>query len=344
MAMNKEDFGIIVGINQYPELGALSGPENDATDFRDWLISPEGGAVPPENVTLITCPQPPATSVFQAQPTTVQLDNAFEHLHVRANEDGRGGVAGRRLYIFLAGHGFAPNLEDAALLMANASRGRTGHHIPGRPYANWFRTAAYFEEIVLFMDCCRENYRRAPLRLPPWEDEHSETAKDVRYFYGFATEWSRAARETPQQPDSRVMGHFTTALLAGLRGGAADELGRITGRSLKRFVLGYLPTLLPADQHQVPTFDFDDTKDMDFGAAQPPVIPVRITLTGSSVGREIQLQDGWLQPVFGKVQRVQPDLWRATLSCGLYRVRILGGTSKVFEVIGDGTREVHVEL
>jgi len=342
--MNAEDFGIIVGINQYPELGALSGPENDATEFRDWLISPQGGAVPPENVTLITCPQPPASSVFQAQPTTVQLDSAFERLHVRANEEGRSGVAGRRLYIFLAGHGFAPNLEDAALLMANAGRGRTGHHIPGRPYANWFRLAAYFDEIVLFMDCCRENYRRAPLRLPPWEEEHNDAARDVRYFYGFATEWSRAAREMPQQPDLRVRGHFTTALLAGLRGGACDENGRITGRALKRFILGYLPTLLPADQQQVPTFDFEDTKDIDFGAAQPPAISVRITLTGGSVGKELQLQDGRLQSLSGKVQRVQPDLWRTTLSSGLYRVVIPGVTSKVFEVIGDGSGEVHVTL
>jgi uncharacterized caspase-like protein len=36
MACN--DYALVVGISKYPALGDLSGPENDARDFRDWLI------------------------------------------------------------------------------------------------------------------------------------------------------------------------------------------------------------------------------------------------------------------------------------------------------------------
>ncbi|AKJ03457.1 caspase domain-containing protein [Archangium gephyra] len=344
--MNADDFGIVVGINHYPELGNLGGPENDARDFREWLISTEGGAVPPDNVTLITCPQPPASSPWEARPTTVELDTAFERLLVRADEEGRGGFAGRRLYIFLAGHGFAQNIEDAALLMANAGKTRTGHHIPGRPYANSFREAAYFREVVLFMDCCRENYRKPVGRKqPPWDEERNPSrAINVRHFYGFATEWSRAAREMPHQPDLQVRGHFTTALLAGLRGGAADEHGRITGKALKNFVLNYLPSLLPPGQPQVPVFDFDDTKDIEFGTTRIPRIRVEIHLSGSNVGKDVLLRDGNLQPMPGTALRVSPELWEAQLLRGLYQVSIPGGESKMFQVLGDETGEVHVNL
>jgi hypothetical protein len=343
--MNADDFGIVVGINHYPELGNLDGPENDARGFWEWLISPQGGAVPPDNVTLITCPQPPVSSPVHARPKTEDLDAAFDLLQMRATEDGRGGLAGRRLYIFLAGHGFAPNLEDAALLMANAGKTRTGYHIPGRPYANWFRAAAYFREVVLFMDCCRENYRRAVLRVPPWDEERNPSrAINVRHFYGFATEWSRAAREMPQQPDLRVRGHFTTALLAGLRGGAVDEHGRITGKALKNFVLNYLPSLLPPGQSQVPVFDFDDTKDIEFGTARIPEIRVSIRLSEANVGKDVLLRDGNLRPMPGKALRVKPELWEAQLLRGLYQVSIPGGEPKMFQVLGDETGEVHVNL
>jgi hypothetical protein len=57
---------------------------------------------------------------------------------------GDGAVVGRRLYLYFAGHGFAPTDTETALLMANATRTRGGHHIPGRSYAEWFYRAGYF--------------------------------------------------------------------------------------------------------------------------------------------------------------------------------------------------------
>ncbi len=44
--MAKDDWAIVVGIRFYPELDNLDGPENDAKAFRNWLVSPTGGAVP----------------------------------------------------------------------------------------------------------------------------------------------------------------------------------------------------------------------------------------------------------------------------------------------------------
>jgi hypothetical protein len=69
---------------------------------------------------------------------------------------------GRRFYIFLAGHGItplraaSPIMDDTALLMADADTSDL-LHLAGLGYAEWFRTAGAFDEIVLFTACrmCR---------------------------------------------------------------------------------------------------------------------------------------------------------------------------------------------
>jgi len=53
MANNPEDYAIVVGINYYPALRKLKAAEKDATLFAEWLMSPEGGGLPPDNVRLI---------------------------------------------------------------------------------------------------------------------------------------------------------------------------------------------------------------------------------------------------------------------------------------------------
>ena len=61
------------------------------------------------------------------------------------------------------------------------------------------------------MDCCRKNYRRAPLKNPPWESQAAPAP--ARRFYGFATEWSRDAREVPVGAPPVYRGKFTLAFV-----------------------------------------------------------------------------------------------------------------------------------
>ena len=77
--MEADDRAIVVGVSRYPILGDLAGPENDANEFADWLRSPDGGAVPAENVELILSPEPPpGSSPLKAEPTTSALEGAFD--------------------------------------------------------------------------------------------------------------------------------------------------------------------------------------------------------------------------------------------------------------------------
>lgn len=337
--MAADDYAVVGGISRYPALGDLSGPEFDAEDFCSWLLSQSGGNVPSANIAKVLSSNfPLPANSLQAEPTTVHLDRAFDQLYTQA--EAGGGRAGRRLYIYLAGHGFAPNLEDAALLMANAAKGRTGYHIPGRPYANWFRSARFFDEIVLIMDCCRENYQRAPLHLPPYEPINSDPP--ARHLYAFATEWSRTARERLWPQINQVRGLFTMAVLAGLRGGAkSDGAGKITSEALEAFVFNFLQANDDSIERQEPNFEYNKMKQVVFDWTLPTSFRLRVTPPGSNAGTPVELRDGALQSVPG--MKTDANTWEWVLPPGLYNVRVSGSPDQVVELIGEG-RTVDVQL
>src|SRR5262245_47680846 len=116
--MAATDWGIVVGITRYPELENLDGSENDAQAFYDWLVSPTGGNVPARQVALILSSAFPAvTTAVRAEPSAYHIAQAFDDLVDVANANraaGNGLQVGRRLYIYLSGHGFAPTFEYTA--------------------------------------------------------------------------------------------------------------------------------------------------------------------------------------------------------------------------------------
>ncbi|GMQ98497.1 MAG: hypothetical protein BMS9Abin17_1012 [Acidimicrobiia bacterium] len=271
--MAANDYAVVVGINRYQGLNDLRGPENDAADFDAWLRKPTGGAVPGGNIARLLGSELGGGSL---RPRVGDVDDEFEKLH-EGLQVGNAGRTGRRLYIFLAGHGFDPDGTDAALLCASATRRRLGDHISGKLYSLWFRKAALFDEIALFMDCCRDDYSRAPLRPPPWLEEHRPDP-GVRMFTALATRWAFQARERvdPDDPGSRVRGLFSKALLGML------NAGKVTGEELKRFTINDLATLVGQGEYQEPEINVDPGFVFS-EAADPP--RGTLTLAASRVRR-----------------------------------------------------------
>ena len=106
-------------------------------------------------------------------------------------------------------------------------------------YADFLATAAFFDEILLFMDCCRDDLWRAPGRIPPWQSLRDSDAGGVKRFYGLATQWAQKAREAPT-PEGTVHGYFTRALKAAFEGGAVDINRRLTTSTVMSFVINYI--------------------------------------------------------------------------------------------------------
>jgi Caspase domain len=352
--MAAEDYAIVVGITHYPGINNLKGAENDAGRFYEWLIAADGGAVPEEQAKLILSRHydPPASTRQDAKPIAQDIISLFERLIDKgeANETKR---TGRRLYIFLAGHGFSPlgyadlpGIEEAALLMANAQSPRyMGYHIPGRGYALWFITSALFDEVVLFMDCCRDNYTRVSAAFPPWLPLDNNRAQKVRPFYGFATEWSRKSRERIIVDGGEVRGLFTWSLLKGLQGNARDKDGCLTSGSLKRFVHNFLPTLftpkqIATGQNQRAKFEGDE--DIILDARKPPArARVSIDFTALDANLQVTLIDPSLK-LLG--QHLPKDgIWEIDLEPGIYSLSEANtNREQFFKVLG--TEVIHVQF
>jgi uncharacterized caspase-like protein len=345
--MNK-DWAIVVGVRRYPGISDLDGSENDAQDFFNWLVDPAGGAVPPAQVKLILSSQfPDPADATNATPTNAEIERAFEWLDDEAEknrQNGDGRKVGNRLYLYFSGHGYAPSRDDAALLMANATPRRSGNHIAGRLWAEWFYEAGYFDEIALFMDCCRDSYTTVGMRPAHLNRVvNTKGINDRKRFYAYGTEWDRKAWERLNPTDNKVHGIFTTALLSGLRGRAADEnTGLITAASLKIYLYHNMKNFLTAEERANPDISqephvVDETKPtapMIFG--QIPVanvtnVKVRFQVPAADVVKNAGVFDG-VNPNPIRSEQNVPAIWEVELPQGIYDVRLASGTSKLIKI------------
>jgi hypothetical protein len=380
--MNKTDRAIIVGISHYPdpEFPKLDSPENDANGFFEWLVSPDGGAVPPENIERILSSgifigrkrlekfKPPFPSPVDAKPGVGEVQRAFDRLHAMANENarkGNGHYLGRRLYIYLSGHGFAPSdpsqVQEAALYMANVTRGSPGYSIPGRYNADWFFYAFCFDEILLFMDCCRDlDWENVIFRPYKWE-KHPDAPTRVKCLYGFAAKWSKRTREL--QIDGAVRSVFTTALLEGLKSAAAGADGKITTNSLYNYLTEHMKEFMVPEDKNDPTLSnepylytypergegfvivevtkkpknvAEHVTQFLFGAKpEAPKFPVVLRAPAELSGKPIQIMDHLLQPL-GPPIPAQAEV-KLELERGMYLMQVEGSTTPLkVEVSGVG--------
>jgi hypothetical protein len=357
MATDDGYYAIIVGIKYADEaLNTLQGPENDAQSFCKWAVEPDGGGVPDDD----THRQLILSSRFggAVEPTAARVVAAFDALDAIARQKADAGLrrrVGKRLYIYLAGHGFAPsnNDEETGLLVADAKFGDYQQHVLGRYCAQWAYKAYYFDEIILFMDCCRTPLQTNPvLNFKPRELNAAGFEKVMR-FYCFACRWSFKTREREMPPDRSWRGVFTTALLEGLRGAASDDRGRVTADSLYRYLKNFTQCYMsPAERADlsVPkepdifyepdhgrkiilaTVKADRPSVMErlmsffsgTGFSPPPLkgYKVRITLPEDVAGEEVEVLDSKLKRVAHTQAAENQPVWELELEPGFYVAKL----------------------
>jgi hypothetical protein len=333
------DRAIIIAVGAYPRfnhLPQLRGPLHDADEFRKWLVKPAGGNLQPNQIEIIVSQVPAGTDPY---PLLADVESAFDRLYAVAQKnkiDGPGFRVGRRLYLYCSGHGFDRDLGARAtsLLLANADHDRP-YNFVGPAYAEWFWRAAFFDEILLFMDCCRTYAPLYPQAPPHFRSIINATGMvAVRSFHAFAARWSETAHEWPIPPHHTPRGVFTTALLTGLNGEAADPAGDVTAESLGKYLYDNMRRFLPEQARQdeaVPKWpDFRTEPSGQAGQfkivtgispatleveAQPPADGLTIQLIGPDLTA--------VQPSQSK-----PPVWTFRgLKVGLYAVRAIEGDS-----------------
>lgn len=340
--MAADDYAILVGITLYPFLGDLQGAEGDAKRFREWLIDPMGGAVPPENVQLIVTSDfhPPNPScVEDAEPAQDRFERAIRKLTIP------GGIqrdrAGRRLYLYFSGHGFTTTKRPEAALYAASATFNAAEQIAGTRYLDRLKGAALFEELVLVMDCCRTEETMAEIFDPRLTLVTNTLRADrVKVFKAYGAPNGLPARERLFQPEGRVEGILTHALLAALRQAEGDAQGRVTGPQIKDHILNSWQELTRDVPAELPEIDVTHAAELVF--AERTVSPLtRVMLEARNEPREgeVVIED---RPR-SVAARVQLALGKgeAHLVPGFYKA-IFAGTVKMFEVLGPQV-EVHLD-
>lgn len=233
--MRPNHYAVVVGIDRYPGIPdkPLQHARNDAIAFYEWLTSANEGGVPGHNAKLIM-----ATEFEQAskakRPLRWEVIDFLTDIHQRVDEIDETEWSQSRLYIYLAGHGVAPDNGRGALLFADA-----------RPVYNWgdmldldvcgkfYERCRLFKEIILLGDFCRDVDGAIPAVSDLTFGKCYGESRSTRRVTGYATSLSEQSGEPedaveaspqiippPPEPKRAARGFFTRAVLEGLRGGA----------------------------------------------------------------------------------------------------------------------------
>lgn len=329
------NYALVVGINEYPALsglGPLKGAVADACDFAEWVIDPDGGAVTPDKLFFWVHPWPAALTAALADalaagatrwdnpltdwampdrtraPTAAEIINTLERTGraLRAAAFGGGGDAGpHRVYVFLAGHGLRTmevggNLFQTCFVAHNfrpAASNSADGLVPCTSFRRSLRNER-FDEVLLFLDCCRNEFPITSLRALPLCDLANDRDRP-QWSVGHATKDSGLAHETTTPP---YRGAFTKTLVTGLRTCRDERTGLLTVDRLDLYVRENI-------QHdtasgQVPYFDFAPPDAPLVLATGMPAIPKQpgplVDLAALPTGSLVILKDG--------ANRIVPDV------------------------------------
>jgi len=344
-----KDYAIVVGINNYPDpaMNPLRGPEADASSFCKWLIAPTGGIVPMRNVKRILSsdyPVPDPQDFTTWQPALDALKAMFwRYSDIALKNDVQTGDArvGRRLWVFLSGHGITPakapsvDLDDAALLAASAAPGRYGEHLTAYSWIQWFKNAAAFDEIVLFMDCCRDlklNVPPIPCTLEPMVKDRRS---DVRILYAAATDLDSQSWEDQIGTPPEYHGFFSYVLMQALYNDALlDRHGRLTASNLIAHLKKEVPKYC---KDQKPRFLPDPPQDITLLQKRTGLSPnVQVTFGPSFLNQEALVfrGDDLIKPY--DRHTVTKDPWSLRLDAfTLFKFVVPGAKPQTLEVSAD---------
>jgi hypothetical protein len=331
-----DDRAIVIGIGRYPRFGPdgaspndLLGPVADAREMADWLVN-----VARARVTLITSDGDGSQNWTSEdlRPTESDVSATFDPFLLAAGER-----VANRLYVYTAGHGFAPDPRSRSLILANALGTAKVPNFHAPAWIDWFAAQYHFDELVLWMDCCATQTFDYAAGVPPMPRTAARSGTPAKVFMAFGSGIGRSAFEGPIGPDNEVRGLFTDRLLRGLRGAAANENGEVRSASLKKYLYngrdaaGDEPVERPVVEPIIPQDD-----DMLFARAQVPVYSIAARASDGSAlaeGARVDLLNGSLEKI--RDSEVVGGRVEFRLIPGIYKLRG-AGMDRIVE-IGAGT-------
>ncbi|MER2266113.1 hypothetical protein [Methylobacterium oxalidis] len=255
-----------------------------------------------------------------------------------------GRTVGRRLYVYMSGHGFSTTQREGCLITADALPTKINANVCASAWLQWWQDAGYFREFVLLLDCCMNRMTtglpmRAPLAglnasMPPGPS-----------FVAFAAKRPLKAVEMPVPADNgRFHGIFTWAFLDGVKGAAVNAAGTVTGQSMGNWLRNALYQRMGPSERtnrdisQEPEIGSNDPQLVLARPTEPLRFEIALSFPADAIGKKTRLWSG-VPPrarTFNAAAKfsikVQP---------GLHVVEVPeAGYRQGFEVVGDGVIQV----
>jgi hypothetical protein len=218
---------IVIGADEYgSDEFRLFGAVRDATAFCSWVLDPNGGNVPRENVRLLLArrgdDKPPDDPRLRedAPATKDNIVTAINDL-VTASElpDAE---ASERLYMYFSGHGInarVANRDESALVTPGFDDLHPDHSLAVRSLTEFFETTRFADQFF-FLDACRNvpwTKREYEIGRWPIPRRRNPGASPVQQFILYATSPGLTTGELDSWPGEGV-GAFTEQLISALEG------------------------------------------------------------------------------------------------------------------------------
>ncbi|MEN3370745.1 MAG: hypothetical protein V7609_2888 [Verrucomicrobiota bacterium] len=333
-----EDYALVVGIDDYknPPYGPLLGAKRDATDFITWLKDPAGGNVPEKNID-------PFTKLSDEDGSEPDLSDMIELLMLLRKRAPKGKKIGRRLYLFFSGHGVSPKgeLDEAGLVTVDAQDSLDAF-LPGKQSADQLTETARFDEVLLFMDCCRVSHLLLDPFKIPINEKSDAAAQNVKRFYAFATGYGNTARE--KEHGGVMRGIFSRILIDGLKSAPTNAQGQRTTTQLRTYLQTEMAKETTLDGEKlVPKFPAADDEIVLAEGLAPKMSVVHLTLTQPTAGVEVLDGGNNFTPVQPSDVTTPPGGMRFTLPMGKgYVIRDMN--SARMTIIKTDQEEIHESL
>jgi uncharacterized caspase-like protein len=243
-APDAKTFALVIGISKYEKLPHdlwLQYPDADAKALSQHFASPRGGAVPPDQMLVLT----------NEQATTVAIRSAFQtFLKTRPGKNDT-------VYILIAGHGTVDNSGAYILTYDSDPANLAGTALPMAELHSVVESAlSKVGHVILLADVCRAA-TIAGQKTTGLSDAVAQVSAPGELLGLMAARPREVSYEGPDFGTGH--GAFTWAVLKGLEGEAdSDHDGFVTAGELIDFVSHDVPTLTKNKQHPR---DFGDMED-----------------------------------------------------------------------------------
>lgn len=281
-------WALVIGIKNYNEYEPLDAPRGDANRFCRWLT--DVAKVPPEHIILLDTDEP-------GVPNNTDILKAFIGLGLRFQR-----WKGERLYIYYAGHGISPNVNEVAVVPADALIDALEVY-GAADWVDHIFKRHLFTEIVMFLDCCRDasDVSVRPLPFKPIEPASEGVPANAAQKYcvlvgsnahGKSFQMRVAGATGGSAEDYR--GVMTDVLLEGLNGayGAVDpQLNAVTTASLERYLQLNVPSRAKGAGVVQKSARLIGSSDpiILLQLEETPKLTFRVTTKGAFAGKEVTL-------------------------------------------------------